>query len=201
VDERAAAAALLACGVLVIACAELGPPRESPPSVPIGQAAPLALGKTLDDEPIDAGAFAGRVVVLNFWATWCAPCRKELPRLEELHRAYGDDGLEIIAVNFGERRPQVRKFLRANPVLTLRVALDPSKAVAKQYGVGGIPATVVVDWNGTVRWTKTGYDESYQDELLQQIAALVEEYRAGEQPTSGSPEAEPPVEPTTAPAP
>lgn len=199
--ERAAAAGLLAAA-LWIACAEPGPPRESaPPSVPIGQAAPLALGKTLDDEPIDASAFQGRLVVLSFWATWCAPCRKELPRLEQLHRAYAKDGLEIVAVNFGERRLEVRRFLRANPVLTLRVALDPSKAVAKGYGVIGIPATVVLDWNGTVRWTKTGYDESYQEELLRQIGVLVEEFRQGMQSTSGSPQAEPPVEPTSAPAP
>ncbi len=63
------------------------------------------------------------------------------------------------------------------------------------------PTPVVLDWNGTVRWTKTGYDESYQEELLRQIGELVEEFRQGMQSTSGSPQAEPLVEPTSAPAP
>jgi thiol-disulfide isomerase/thioredoxin len=173
----------LACLTLAIACLAPAPEKESPPpSVPIGEPAPLALGETLDEQAIDASAFRGRLVVLSFWATWCPPCLKELPRLEELHRAHGQQGLEIVAVNFGETSRTVRKFLRANRVLTLRVTLDPGKAVAQQYGVRGIPATVLLDWNGNVRWATTGYDEGYDQRLREQIVALVKEADAAASP-------------------
>jgi thiol-disulfide isomerase/thioredoxin len=129
----------------------------------------------VDGREIKLSAFKGRLVVLSFWATWCSPCLEELPRLERFHRVYGENALEVVAINFGEDRKRVRKFLKKNPALTLQVVLDPRKLASKQLGVKGIPTTIVLDRTGAVRWVRVGYDDKYQEELISQLNQLVAE--------------------------
>jgi thiol-disulfide isomerase/thioredoxin len=86
----------------------------------------------------------GRAVILNFWATWCEPCRAEMPSLELLAQRHEGGGLAVLAVNFKETRPAVERFLKAAPV-GLPVVLDPEGAAAAAWGVRILPSTVLID--------------------------------------------------------
>jgi thiol-disulfide isomerase/thioredoxin len=89
----------------------------------------------------------GKVVFLNFWATWCVPCREEMPLMEALHREFNDQGLEIVAVNFREDKKAVGKFF-AELGLTFKVLLDYDGDVSNEYGAWSLPLTYVIDRKG-----------------------------------------------------
>ena len=89
----------------------------------------------------------GKVVFLNFWATWCIPCRDEMPQMEKLHREFKDQGLEVVAVNFREDKQTVKKFV-AELGLTFRILLDPDGGVSNEYGAWSLPLSYFVDRKG-----------------------------------------------------
>ncbi|MBI2878619.1 MAG: TlpA family protein disulfide reductase, partial [Candidatus Rokubacteria bacterium] len=103
--------------------------------------------KDLAGRAVSLRDLRGRIVFLNFWATWCPACRDEMPSMERLHREFGDQGLVLLAVNFQERRETVAAFMREHG-LTFRTLLDPDAAVSDQYGVRFIPTTVILDREG-----------------------------------------------------
>ena len=108
----------------------------------------------------DLAAARGQVVVLNFWASWCEPCRAEMPALEALARRHEADGLQVMAVNFREHDATVRRFLEQSP-LALPVLLDRDGAAARAFEVRIFPSTVAVDRRGGVVATAVGeYDWS-----------------------------------------
>ena len=115
-----------------------------------------------------------QVVLLNFWATWCAPCREELPTLEALHRALGDDGLAIIGVNVDPGDAErIRRFAEQKG-LSFRVLHDPEQRVAGSYGIRGYPTTVVIDRAGRIVLSELGaWDWSHPDAVawLRQLLA------------------------------
>jgi len=89
----------------------------------------------------------GKVVFLNFWATWCRPCRREMPAMEKLHREFRDRGLEIVAVNFREGRDDIRKFLQELG-LTFTILLDKNGKISEQYGVWHLPVSYIINRKG-----------------------------------------------------
>ncbi|HSB78470.1 MAG TPA: TlpA disulfide reductase family protein [Candidatus Methylomirabilis sp.] len=106
--------------------------------------APTVVGTDLDGHSIRLEDFRGRVVFLNFWATWCIPCRQEMPAMERLYRDFKSRGLVVVAVNFQEDPGAVKAFVR-DMKLTFPVVLDPSGAAATAYFVRGLPATSFID--------------------------------------------------------
>ena len=96
----------------------------------------------------------GKVVLLNFWATWCGPCVGEMPAFEKLQETYGED-LVLLAVNSGEEEETVKAFLEENGY-TFPVALDPDYAVSDRYPTDGIPYTVIIGADGKVAATQVG---------------------------------------------
>ncbi|MBX3657009.1 MAG: TlpA family protein disulfide reductase [Ramlibacter sp.] len=127
------------------------------------RAPPLALGG-LDGRPWRLSDLKGRVVVLNFWATWCEPCRAEMPSLQFLAQRHAQDGrLVVLAVNYQEHEARVRRFLEATG-LQLSVALDRDGAAAKAWTRRIFPTTVIIDASGRPRFTVTGeYDWAAAD--------------------------------------
>jgi peroxiredoxin len=121
--------------------------------------------------------FSGRPVFLNFWATWCEPCKRELPAFEQFTAEQGEDGAAVLAVNTGEDAATVRDFLQAQGVSGLRVLLDPEATAADQYGVYQIPVTFVIDAAGFVRYPH--YGEMTAEDLAGYLTALEEAGAAG----------------------
>jgi succinate dehydrogenase hydrophobic membrane anchor protein len=129
------------------------PPPE-PGAVAISPGALLATGfADLEGRSQTLAAYAGRVVVLNFWATWCAPCREEMPEFVAAYDRYQDDGLVIVGVNAQETASQAAGFMD-NFNMTFPVALDARGDVQQLYNVRGLPTTVFIDREGRVaeRW-------------------------------------------------
>jgi len=102
--------------------------------------------------------FRGSVVLLNFWATWCVPCRDELPAMERLHRDYRGRGLSVVGVNFKESPRDVQNFLKVNGV-TFVSLLDRDGAVSMKYRVRGLPVTFLLDREGRMLWKAIGARE------------------------------------------
>jgi len=104
---------------------------------------------TTDGQSIALAGLRGRLVLLNFWATWCAPCREEMPSMERLYQAFKDRGLVVLAVNLQESPKQVARFMR-NFRLTFPALLDADLTVTGRYQVRGLPATFLIDRQGRV---------------------------------------------------
>lgn len=104
--------------------------------------------KTVDGKSAELKDFKGKAVVLSFWATWCVPCKEEMPWLIAFQKQYGPQGLVILALSMDLSPPPVRKFLRKNPVNF--PVLMATKAVADQYFVKGLPTTIYIDGNGRI---------------------------------------------------
>lgn len=104
----------------------------------------------------------GKIVILNFWASWCPPCRHEVPDLQAIHNEYGPQGVVVLAVNLGERLETVERFAHDNDV-HFAVWLDEDKWAANIYGVRSIPTTYFIDETGIIRAVQIG---SMSHELL-----------------------------------
>ena len=117
------------------------------------------------------GSLKGKVVLINFWATWCGPCRKEMPLLEQIQKKYAPLGFTMLGVNVEEDTRLMDTFLKDVPV-TFPVLLDPANGVSKLYDVSAMPSTVIVDRKGNVRFIHQGYkpgDENKYQDLIRQL--------------------------------
>ena len=103
----------------------------------------------LHGEGVSLSSFKSKVVILNFWATWCPPCRAEMPSMEVLHNKYREKGLEILAVNILEKEAEVLSFMDSNK-LSFPAALDLDGAVSNSYGIQSIPTTFLIDREGNI---------------------------------------------------
>jgi cytochrome c biogenesis protein CcmG/thiol:disulfide interchange protein DsbE len=104
----------------------------------------------LTSQQLRLSDFKGRVVFLNFWATWCVPCREEMPSMERLYQRYGDRGLTILAVSVDTGRPATVAAFTKMLRLTYPIGLDPKMEVAEQYRVRGLPSSFLIDRQGNV---------------------------------------------------
>ncbi len=116
----------------------------------------------------------GQVVLVNFWATWCGPCRQEMPHLNRLYDKYRASGFTLLAVNIDDD-PRTATATAAKLGLRFPVLLDTDKAVSKRYDLGSMPATVLIDRDGKVRFLHRGYREGMELSYEQQIRDLVKE--------------------------
>ncbi len=120
---------------------------QNSPLPEVGDMAPDFTLLDLDGNAVTLSELRGRPVILNFWATWCPPCRLEMPELEETQRAYADDDVVLLTVNQDESAEQVRDFFDELG-LTLPAVLDPDGDVGNAYGAFYLPSTVFIDSDG-----------------------------------------------------
>jgi thiol-disulfide isomerase/thioredoxin len=137
------------------------------------------LGKTTSGTRVSFNEFQGKILVVNFWGTFCPPCIDELPLLESLQRAYGKR-IHVVAVNFWESKYTVETFERKNPDLNITVLIDSRHKVARRFHVKEIPATFLFDTDGSLVWKKTGYTKASVNDLISEINKLLELQTTGQ---------------------
>jgi peroxiredoxin len=136
--------------------------------------APAFSLQTRDGKTLSLEDLRGEVVMINFWATWCGPCRQEMPLLEQIYQRYSGLGFTLLGVNVEEHSADADRFLAETPV-SFPILFDPNNEVSKQYGVRAMPSTVIVDRQGNVRFLHHGYQPGYENEYQNQIRELVRE--------------------------
>lgn len=138
-----------------------------------GPAANFTL-KSASGENIRLSEYRGQVVLINFWASWCGPCRQEFPHLDAIHQKYEALGFTVFGVNVEQDRDMANKVLRDIPV-TFPILFDDENQVSELYDVDAMPMTVLVDRSGEIRFMHRGYKPGYEQEYEQQVRALVKE--------------------------
>jgi thiol-disulfide isomerase/thioredoxin len=116
----------------------------------------------------------GKVVLVDFWASWCGPCLQSFPWMNELHAKHGGEGLVIVAVNLDQDRALADAFLKKVPA-KFRVEYDAQGALAQQFNVQAMPTSVLIDRAGRVRIRHAGFKEKHRADREQQIAQLLKE--------------------------
>lgn len=140
---------------------------------PAGPAPQFRLA-SMAGKPVSLNQYKGQVVMINFWASWCGPCRQEMPILEKLSARYKPMGFTMIGVNVEPDSALAANWLKSTPV-TFPILFDTKSEVSKLYSVAGMPTTIIVDRKGNLRWMHRGYKSGDENEYLDQIRALVRE--------------------------
>lgn len=145
---------LLALAMPVQAAA---PGKAAPPFSLAGQSGQVSLAD-----------YRGKVVYLDFWASWCGPCKRSFPWMGELQKRYGAAGLQVVAVNVDTSRADAERFLAQTPAAFV-VAYDPAGATAKQYAIKGMPSSVLIDPAGQVLQVHAGFNDDAAAAIEAQI--------------------------------
>lgn len=128
-----------------------------PERVAIGAPAPSYRTLSLSGDSVSLAAFRGKTVLLNVWATWCHPCRDEIPELQAIHERYKSRGLELVGVSIdADGNDEVIRQFMHDFRMTYPVWRDPDERVSTRFLVVGVPATFLIDRQGVLRWRKTG---------------------------------------------
>jgi len=162
-------------GAALLVLAAMPVASSDPPIKPwtSGATPPLELA-AMDGRKVALAGLKGRVVVINYWATWCEPCIDEMPSLERLRAKMKGRPFEVLAVNYGESSGRVSRFV-AKMKLTLPVLLDPYKNSVEAWKVRGLPMTFIVDAKGEVRYWSFGERDWSRGEALRLVERLVAE--------------------------
>jgi cytochrome c biogenesis protein CcmG/thiol:disulfide interchange protein DsbE len=137
-----------------------------------GQAAPDFDGATLSQQSLKLSSLRGKVVLLDFWASWCEPCKKELPLLSQLAPRLRQKGIEIVAVNIDDDKKNAEDFVRAKGI-RLTVVSDGSKKIVGRWEPPKMPSSFVIDKSGVVRAINGGFEPGDESKLEAQLLALV----------------------------
>jgi cytochrome c biogenesis protein CcmG/thiol:disulfide interchange protein DsbE len=123
---------------------------------------------------LDLNAYRGKVVYIDFWASWCAPCRESFPWLDDLARHYGSKNLVVIGVNVDQDRTRAERFLDQVPA-GFPIVYDPHGEIATAFKVTGMPSAVLIDRTGRVRFQHSGFSARKKGEYEDQLQALLDE--------------------------
>jgi len=130
--------------------------------------------KNVAGKEISLDDYKGKFVLLNFWATWCAPCRKEMPAMSNLHNEFGGEGLEVIGVHVGPSLAGIKKFLEAVPV-SFTILIDKNMGLAS-WGVQGLPTTFLINPEGKLVYKAVGEREWDSPEMVTFLKEQVAKY-------------------------
>jgi len=155
----------LALVMAVASTASALAPGDAPPTIDM----PDQAGKK-----VDLNALKGKVVLIDFWASWCGPCKQEMPVLEELHKKYAKQGLVIIGVNIDNNPKKMNNFLRGAPA-TFRIVHDRKLVIAVKYAPKTMPSSYFIGRDGKVRYVHEGFKKKDAADLEERIKALLAE--------------------------
>jgi peroxiredoxin len=159
-------AAMIAALALALSLPALADPSGSP-------APPFTLGAR-GGKDVSLAQFKGQVVMLNFWASWCGPCRQEMPLLEDIYKKYNKLGFTLLGVNVEPDSNAANDWLKQTPV-SFPILYDKESKVSKLYDVLGMPSTVIIDRAGRIRVLHRGYKPGDENGYLDSIRALIRE--------------------------
>lgn len=145
-------------------------PRAIPTTALHGQQAPDFTLNNLLGERISLSQLKGKLILLNFWATWCGPCQQEIPELEAFHEEYKGKGVLVLAVNLREDKSKVAAFAKENK-MNLMVLLDSEGRVGEAYGIVGIPTTFFIDQDLIIRDSILG--STFKSRLVEKVSPLL----------------------------
>ena len=152
------------CARLLVATMALISIAASLPAQELGKPAPDFELLNVQQDGVKLSGLVGKVVYLDFWASWCVPCRETFPFMNQLKEKYGKDGLEIVAVNIDTKRPDADKFIaQFSPGFT--ILFDAKRVVAKTYALKGLPTSFLIDRTGNVVSTHLGFQKDRAGEL------------------------------------
>jgi peroxiredoxin len=138
----------------------------------VGQPAPDFALRSMKGSPVRLSEHLGEVVVINFWATWCGPCREEMPSIQELKNKLAGRPFVVLAVNLDEPESRIRKFL-TQMKLDFPILLDPDRNVAKGWNARILPATFIVGPDGRVRYSLVGEMDWANEHIVARISELL----------------------------
>jgi cytochrome c biogenesis protein CcmG, thiol:disulfide interchange protein DsbE len=133
---------------------------------------PAGLAASPRDALLDLGSLKGQVVYVDFWASWCAPCRESFPWMNRLQQELGPRGLVIIGVNVDRDRAEAERFLHAHPA-RFRIVFDPDGVLPEKFGVHGMPTSFLIDRDGRTRSRHDGFRLADREALAKLVRALV----------------------------
>jgi thiol-disulfide isomerase/thioredoxin len=156
---------------LLVALGALACASETAPRALVGDPAPRYAATTLAGDSVSTGGLTGKVVLLNVWATWCAPCREEIPFLQTLYERHKGDGLEIIGVSVDARGQEetIHGFVK-DFGMTYPIWRDPDERVQSLYMALGVPASYIIDRRGILRWRRLGIVRESDSTFSQALA-------------------------------
>ncbi len=143
--------------------------------------APSYGSTTMTGVSLGSDDLSGKLVLLNFWATWCPPCRLEMPSMEKLYQEFKRNGLEIVAVNFMEQEKSIQSYLKESG-FTFPVLLDKNGEIAQRYGVHALPITFLIGRKGNVIAKSMGYKDWYTEKTKNFIGALLKDEGMANEP-------------------
>ena len=155
----------LACLVAWVGSAE---------SASVTAPAPNFTLKSLAGKNIKLSELTGNVVLVNFWASWCGPCRQEMPLLNAIHKKYAPLGFTVLGVNVEEKVANAKSFIAERPV-DFPILLDNKNRVSQLYNVVAMPTTVVIDRDGKIRFIHQGYQAGDEAKYRKMVKTLVRE--------------------------
>jgi len=155
----------LAGALLVASYASALAPGDAPPAIDMPDQT---------DKKVNLSALKGKVVVIDFWASWCGPCRQEMPVLEELYKKYAAQGLVIIGINIDSNSKKMNNFLKGTPV-TFRIVHDRKLAVASKYEPETMPSSYFIGRDGKIRHVHEGFRKKDAAEIEARIKGLLAE--------------------------
>lgn len=143
-------------------------------AVSVGDTAPDFTLKNMQGKNMNLTEQRGNIMLINFWASWCGPCRKEMPVLQALEDKYKDLGVQVWGINV-EQESQAGKDFLANLSLNFSIFFDETNTLSKTYQVEAMPTTVIVDRDGVVRFVYLGYKDGYGKKYEKAIKQLIRE--------------------------
>ena len=155
-------------------CLALGLMSGAPAMAEVEGVVPDFTLKSRSGENLRLEDLRGEVVMLNFWASWCGPCRQEMPHMDAIEREFRDYGFRVLAVNVDQHRDDAEQFLETMPV-DFAILWDHDSTVSERYDVEAMPTTVMIDRDGRARYVHHGYQPGYEDDYRTQIRELIRE--------------------------
>lgn len=146
---------------------------KHPAGLETGQHPPDYLGRSTDGDKLYVADSAGQILVVTFWASWCAPCLKELPILNAIQKKACANRVRVVAINLKESRKQFRKVMRALEDYEINFVHDERGSVAKDYRVKGVPNLFIIDVDGRIAFRHVGYSDAALGRIVEDINSLL----------------------------